>query len=182
MKTKLAEYDNNWYSPGRSPIVRGLWYIVNALFFLSPFFPLIAPKRFLLRCFGAKVGRGVVLKPTINIKYPWLLEIGDHAWIGENVWIDNLAKVSIGANTCLSQGAMLLCGNHNFKSSTFDLIVEEIILEDGVWIGAKAVVGPGTHCCSHAVLAVSSVATGKLDSYTIYRGNPAVEIKKRIIE
>ena len=57
----------------------------------------------------------------MNIKYPWFLAIGDHTWIGEKVWIDNLAEVAIGANCCVSQGAMLLCGNHNYKKSTFEL-------------------------------------------------------------
>jgi putative colanic acid biosynthesis acetyltransferase WcaF len=100
---------------------------------------------------------------------------------GENAWIDNLGKVKLGDNVCLSQGAMLLCGNHNYKKSTFDLIVGDIILEDGVWIGAQALVGPGITCYQHSVLAVKSVATTDLDAFGIYRGNPAVKLKEREI-
>ncbi|MDZ7624210.1 MAG: hypothetical protein U5J96_07185 [Ignavibacteriaceae bacterium] len=85
-------------------------------------------KIFALRFFGAKVGKGVIIKPCVNIKYPWFLEIGDNVWIGEEVWIDNLGKVKIGNNVCLSQGALLLCGNHNYKKETFDLIVGDITL------------------------------------------------------
>ena len=105
--------------------------------------------------------------------------VGDNSWIGEDVWIDNLGEVSIGANCCLSQGAMLLCGNHDYKRSTFDLMVGDIALEDGVWIGAKSVVCPGVICKSHSVLAVGSVASNQLEAYTIYRGNPAVKVKER---
>ena len=135
-----------------------------------------------MRLFGAKIGKGVVIKPSVNIKYPWFLEIGDHAWIGEKVWIDNLVPVKIGPNVCISQGAMLLTGNHNYKKETFDLITGEIILEEGAWIGAKAVVTPGVTCKEHSVLAVSSVAVEDLEPYTVYQGNPAKPIRKRTIE
>lgn len=157
------------------------WYFVNILFFKNPFNVSSGSKVILLRMFGATIGKGVVIKPAVNIKYPWKLGVGDHTWIGENVWIDNLAQVTIGANACVSQGALLLCGNHNYRKISFDLMLGEIILEDGVWIGAKSVVCPGVTCASHAVLAVSSTATSNLESYTIYQGNPAIAIKKRNI-
>jgi putative colanic acid biosynthesis acetyltransferase WcaF len=109
------------------------------------------------------------------------LEVGDYSWIGEQVWIDNLGNVRIGAHCCLSQGAMLLCGNHNYKLTSFDLKVGPIILEDGVWIGAQSVVCPGVTCGSHAVLSVGSVAQKDLKPYTIYSGTPAIEIRERVI-
>jgi len=136
----------------------------------------------LLRFFGAGVGKGVNIKPSVNIKYPWRLIIGDYTWIGENAWIDNLDDVMIGSNCCISQGAMLLCGNHNYRKNTFDLITGKITLEEGVWIGAHSVVCPGIICKSHAVLAVNSVATRNLDPYSIYQGNPAVKVKERIFD
>lgn len=76
---------------------------------------MIGFKIWMLRKFGAKIGKGVFIKPLVNIKYPWNLDIGDYTWIGENVWIDNLTQVKIGSNVCISQGAMLLCRNHNYK-------------------------------------------------------------------
>jgi len=123
-----------------------------------------------------------MIKPKVNIKYPWFLSVGNNTWIGENVWIDNLAEITIGANCCLSQGALLLTGNHNYKSTRFDLRVTPIVLEDGVWIGARAVVGPGVVCKSHAMLSVNSVATKTLDAYQIYGGNPAQHIRNRAIK
>ena len=136
----------------------------------------------MLKLFGAKIGKGVVIKPSVNIKYPWKLSIGDHTWIGENVWIDNLGEVKIGANACISQGAMLLCGNHNYKKVAFDLIVGNIELEDGVWIGAHSVVCPGVKCKSHSLLAVKSVATKNLEAWKIYQGNPAIVVRDREIK
>jgi putative colanic acid biosynthesis acetyltransferase WcaF len=133
----------------------------------------------LLRQFGATVGSGVVIKPDVNIKYPWFLEIGDDCWIGEGVWVDNLAKVTIGSNVVLSQGAYLLTGSHDYTKESFDLMLNEIILEDGVWIGAKATVCPGVVCKSHAVLAVGSVATKELKAFSVYQGNPAVCKRER---
>ena len=158
-----------------------IWYFVNVLFLQSHIIPFSSLKVSLLKLFGANVGKGVVIKPRVNIKYPWKLAIGDYSWIGEDVWIDNLEEIIIGSNVCISQGAMLLTGNHNYKKSSFDLITGEISLEDGVWIGAKAVVCPGVTCKSHSILTVGSVATLDLEPYTIYQGNPAKPIRKREI-
>ena len=174
----LSKYNNAWYHPGRNAFIRGLWYITNVLIFKSACFPFYGFKRGLLRAFGAKVGKQVVIKPCVNIKYPWRLSIGDYAWVGENVWIDNLADVTIGANCCISQGALLLCGNHDYTKETFDLITAPITLESGAWVGAKAVVCPGVTMGESAVLTAGSVATRSLDPNTVYQGNPATLKKK----
>jgi len=122
------------------------------------------------------------LKQRLTIKYPWNLRLGDHVWIGEGVWIDNLVHVSAGSHSCISQGAMLLCGNHNYSSPTFDLMQGEIHLEQGVWIGARAVLCPQTTCERHSVVTVGSVAHGRLEAWTIYRGNPAVPVRRRKLQ
>jgi putative colanic acid biosynthesis acetyltransferase WcaF len=180
MKTDLSVYDNSWYKPG-STLKRISWLIINSLFFNHSLAVFNGLKCALIRWYGGKVGQGVLIKPSVNIKYPWFLEIGDYVWIGEKVWIDNLTMVSIGDHVSISQGAFLLTGNHNYKKPTFDLMVSGIVLEKGVWIGAKATVGPGVKCKSHAVLAVGSVATKDLEAYSIYQGNPAVRVKERVI-
>jgi putative colanic acid biosynthesis acetyltransferase WcaF len=179
-KTDLSSFNNSWYKPGGA-VKRLLWYFVNACFFRSAF-PFNKIKIGLLRMFGAQIGSGVILKPHINIKYPWKLRVGNHVWIGEEVWIDNLAEVVIGDHCCLSQGAFLLCGNHDYSKSAFDLVIGSIHLEEGTWIGAKSVVCPGVTCHTHAVLAVNSVATKNLDSYSVYQGNPAVKVRERQIK
>lgn len=176
--TDLSRYDNSWYAPGpRWKIIA--WFLVNSVV-LNSYLPIpVSCKRLCLRLFGAKLGVGVMIKPKINIKYPWLLSVGNHVWIGEEVWIDNLTSIVIGDHVCLSQGVMLLTGNHDYKSPTFDLEIAKVILEEGVWIGAKSVVCPGVICGSHAVLAVNSVATKDLAAYGIYQGNPAQWVRAR---
>ena len=181
MKTVfIKDYDNSWYRPG-ALWKRLLWYFTNALVMKSSWLPISPLKVRVLRLFGARIGTGVTVKPCVNVKYPWLLEVGDYSWIGENVWIDNLAKVKIGDNVCISQGAMLLCGNHNYKKSTFDLMIGEITLEDGSWIGAQSVVCPGVTVHTHAVLSVGSVACRDLEAYGVYQGSPAVKVRERVI-
>ena len=181
LKTDLSSFENKEFDPGANIIVRAIWYYVNLVIFKTGLFPFYGIKSFLLRLFGAKVGKGLVIKPFVNIKYPWKLKIGNHVWIGESVWIDNLEMVTIGNHVCISQGALLLCGNHNYKSSSFDLNAKAINIGDGVWICASAIVCGGVSCTEHSVLAVNSVATKDLDAYSVYQGNPAHKIKDRII-
>lgn len=178
---RLDLYDNQWFSPGAGRFKRFLWYVINVLFFINPLNPLSSIKVSLLRLFGATIGKGVVIKPGVNIKYPWRLQVGSWSWIGEGVWIDNLTDVIIGDHVCVSQGALLLTGNHNYKSSKFDLMIGRIVLEDGCWIGAKSTVCPGVTCGDHAVLAVGSVATSNLEAGMIYQGNPAIVIRARTL-
>ncbi len=177
--SRLDQFDNSWYQPGGSTFKRLLWYLVNTIFFINPLNPLSSLKVALLRAFGAKVGRGVIIKPGVNIKYPWRLSVGDHCWIGERVWIDNLADVTLEDHVCLSQGAMLLTGNHNYKTPSFDLMIGEIILKSGSWVGARSTVCPGVTLQSHAILSVGSVATSDLDPYGIYQGVPAERVRER---
>lgn len=179
-KVNLSTFNNEWYFPG-SKVKIFLWYFINVIFFLNPLNPFSGLKVFLLKMFGSKIGKNVLLKPSINIKYPWKLRIGDNSMIGENVWIDNLDEVIIGNNVCISQGAMLLGGSHDYRKTSFDLIIGKIILEDGVWICAKSIVCANVICKSHSVLTVNSIATKNLDSYFIYSGSPAIKIRERNI-
>ena len=177
MSVDLSTFSNPTFSHGKSIVVRMLWVLVSRLFFntWAPYPSIL--KAIILRLFGAKVGKGLVIRTHVRIKQPWRLSIGNHVWIGESVWIDNLVQVSIASNVCLSQGAFLLTGNHDYKSTSFDLITGEIHLESGVWIGAKALVGPGVRCMSHSVLAAGSTTFKDLEANKIYQGNPA-EVKR----
>ena len=179
-KVDLGKFTNTWYNPaGKAKKIA--WHTVNNIFFKPRIHYPYRFKVFLLRIFGAKIEKTTVIKPSVNIKYPWFLEAGDNVWIGEGSWIDNLAKIKIGNNVCLSQRSFLCCGNHDYKSPSFDLIVKEIEIEDGVWIGAGAIVLGGVKCGSHSVLTAGSIATRDLEPYKIYQGNPAIYKRERII-
>ena len=162
--------------------MRVFWYFTNILVFKSSFFTSYLLKRVVLKIFGAKIGKNVIIKPNVNIKYPWKLQLGEHVWIGEGVWIDNLDFVIIGNHCCISQGALLICGNHDYTKTTFDLVVKRIVLEDGVWIGAKSVVCPGVVARTHAILTAGSTISKDMQAYSIYRGNPAEKVKSRDIK
>lgn len=173
------EHYNHIYKHEKNIFVRIVWYFINVIIFQSSMpFP-YSFKIFILKIFGAEVGKGVVIKPSVSIKYPWLLTIGNYSWVGEDVWIDNLAKIAIKDNCCISQGAYLLTGNHDYKSRNFDLIVNSISISEGSWVGAKSIVCPGVTIGKCSVLTAGSVATSDLEDSYIYQGNPATKKKLR---
>jgi len=176
----LSSYDNSWYSPGRGSVVRALWFFVGSPIVRCQLLPFSSVRGFILRCFGAKLENGVVLKPGIRVKYPWLLSVGKQSWIGEDVWIDNLVEVRIGANVCLSQAAYLCTGNHDWSDPSFGLQTLPIILEDGSWVGARALICPGVRIGQSGVAAAGSVVTKSIPAFEIHSGNPAQFVKRRI--
>ena len=178
MTTDLSTFDPGDYRAGPRLKVL-LWYFVNYYLFDTAFPWPYGFKTWLLRLFGARVGVGLVIKPNVRIKNPWRLTIGDHCWIGESVWIDNLADVAIGSHVSVSQGAMLLTGNHDYTVPSCPYRLGPIRLDDGVWVGAQAVVCPGVECGAHAILTVGSVATKSLAAWGIYAGNPAAFVRAR---
>ena len=186
MKVNFTHYDTNnkayAASIGASKIKQLLWFVLGALLVRNPLIPFSGFRKWVLQLFGATIGIEARIRPGVHIKYPWKLKMGDHVWLGENCWIDNITDVVIGSNVCISQGAMLCIGNHDYSSPGFELIAKPIILEDGVWIGAKALVGPGITAFSHSVLTAGSIATKNLESYGIYQGNPAMHVKTRTIK
>jgi putative colanic acid biosynthesis acetyltransferase WcaF len=175
----LSRYSPGNFSRGAGVLREGLWILTSLFLFRLCPLKLSALKCAVLRMFGAKVGQGVVIKPNVRITFPWKLTIGDHVWLGEECWLLNLAPISIGSHVCISQRVFLCSGNHNYKSPVFELIVKEISVENGAWIGAGAFVGPGVVVGSHAVLTAGSVAGKDLETYGIYQGNPAVIIRWR---
>ncbi|SEQ78591.1 putative colanic acid biosynthesis acetyltransferase WcaF [Loktanella sp. DSM 29012] len=140
--------------PGR--VTLALWYLVNALVLRGAVLGLLpsGAKAALLRVFGARIGRGVVLKPRIDIKSPWWLEVGDNVWIGERVWIDNHTTVRIGSDSCISQGAYVFTGNHDWTDPGFAFFCRPVDIGAGVWVTAFARIPPGSVVPDHtAVLA-----------------------------
>ena len=173
----LSRYSNGDYSPGRNRIVRCLWYFVSLLLFENGFVPLMKPKIWLLRMFGARIGEGLIIKPGVLIKFPWRLAVGKHCWIGQGVWIDNLAKVSIGDHACLSQGAYLCTGSHDYLSHTFRLITKPISIGAGAWVGSRSII-LGTVIGPNAVVAAGSVVTKDVAPASVVGGNPAQSIAR----
>ena len=177
---RLTDFDNGSWSRGKSALFELAWVVLSALF-VSSWIPGSTHRKWLLNAFGAKVGRDVVIKPGVKIKFPWRLSIGDYSWIGEDAWIDNLSMVTIGSNVCISQGAYLCTGSHDWSSQAFDLITTPISVGEGAWVSAKAVVGPGVTIDEGEVLCLGSVVTKDLAPWAIYSGDPGKRIKTRVI-
>ena len=161
----LSQFDNGDFQRGASRRKELLWWLARSLFF-GGWFPLpSALKVRILRSFGAKVGKGVVIRSRVDISFPWRLSLGDHVWLGDEVKILSLAEVEIGSHVCLSQRAFLCTGSHDFNTAAFDLRTGPIRIGRGCWIGAQAFVGPGvvfgpeSRCLAGAVV-VRSVPRG----------------------
>lgn len=181
-KVDLSGFTTGSFDKGAGKVKIALWYMVNALIVRAAWNPFMGLKIALLRAFGANIGKGLVIKNEVRIKSPWFLTIGDNCWLGERCWIDNLERVTIGSNVCISQGAMLLTGNHDYKISTMPYRNAPVIVEDGAWIGAGSIVCPGVTVHENAVLTVGSVATTSLEANGIYQGNPASKVRERVFE
>lgn len=167
MQRDLSQYTPGDYTIGASRWKAALWYLVSAVVFETGWCPLSGLKRSLLRLFGARIGAGVVIKPHVRIKFPWRLSVGEHSWIGQEVWIDNLAEVSIGAHCCVSQGAYLCTGSHHPTRPGFDLITKPITLEDRSWVCAQAVLLPGVTIGEGAVVSAGSVINVDVPAGTV---------------
>jgi putative colanic acid biosynthesis acetyltransferase WcaF len=180
-KVELNKFEGGDFDKGAGFIKQMLWYFVNAFIVRASWNPFIGIKVLLLKAFGAKIGKGLVIKNDVTVKFPWKLEIGDYCWIGENVWIDNLDFVKIGSNVCISQGAMLLTGNHDYSLHDMPYRNAPITLADGSWIGAQTVVCPGVTAGENAILTAGSVTTKSMEANGIYQGNPAVFVRGRVV-
>lgn len=176
---RLDQFDNSQFVRGRSRLIEVWWIVIRALF-IDCWLPGSRHRVWLLRRFGATVGNGVIIKPRVRITFPWKLVIGDHVWLGEGSWIDNLDIVRIGSHVCISQRVYLCTGSHDWSSERFDLIVKSIEVKSNAWLCAASMVGPGVTVGEGAVLTLGSVANLSLEPWTIYQGVPAVAVKKRV--
>lgn len=127
----------------RNLLKKSLWYLLNVTLFSSSI-PGSFWRRWMLKAFGASVGNSIVIKPRVNVKYPWNLSIGDFCWIGEASWIDNIELVEIHSNVCISQGVYFCTGNHNYNDLRFKLTAEKITVLSNTWVTAFYIIQPGS--------------------------------------
>ena len=182
MKTvQLRQYDNSWYHPGGSLLKRSAWFFLGQPIVRSTWIPSSRLRVSLLRAFGATIGERVVIKPSVEVKYPWHLVVGNDCWIGEQVWIDNLTTVRIGDNVCVSQGVYFCTGNHDWSDEKFGLIIAPIQLMEGSWAGAKCILTPGVTLGRGAIASAGSVVNKGIPEFEVHGGNPAQFLKVRRI-
>jgi putative colanic acid biosynthesis acetyltransferase WcaF len=179
---KLDEYKTPEGFRGKSAITVQIWWIVQAsLFKLSPQV-MYGWRRFLLRCFGAEIGKGVIIRPSAQITYPWKVKIGDYSWIGDEVVLYSLGDIIIGNNTVISQKSYICTGTHDYTKADFPILGKKIIIGDECWLATDVFVSPGVTINNGAVIGARSTVIKDLESNSVYVGSPVRFIKKRKIE
>lgn len=167
---------------GKSGYYVQLWWLVqSSLFMLSPQF-LYSWRRFLLRLFGAKIGRNVIIRPNVKITYPWKISIGDNSWIGDEVVLYSLGDIEIGQNVVISQRSYICTGSHDYHSKGFDIYSKKITINDFCWLATDVYVAPGVEIGKGTVVGARSSVFHDLPSMKICIGSPAKPIKDRKID
>ncbi|MFT5471449.1 MAG: putative colanic acid biosynthesis acetyltransferase WcaF [Verrucomicrobiales bacterium] len=179
---RLDRFQNDDFDRGASRFKEAIWILTKRLFFQSRFPWPSKLKACLLRVFGAKVGRGLVIRPRVNISFPWKLSVGDHVWIGEETLILSLSYVKIGSHVCISQRAFICTGSHDFRAETFDMKTGPIRIEDSSWIAAQAFIGRDVTIGTGSVVSAGSVVLKDVLPGTVVRGNPAEPVKQLLPE
>lgn len=156
---------------GRNVFIVQLWGMVYFFLFKPSPQILYGWRRFLLRIFGAKIGKKVILRPSCQITYPWKLEIGDYSWIGDEVVLYTLGKIKIGSNTIISQRSYLCTGSHDFTKNDFPILAKPIIINDSCWLATDVFVGPGVELVDEVVIGARSSIFKSILEKGIYKGN-----------
>lgn len=164
---------NNFKVPqdfrGKSVFVVQLWWICSKIFINgSPQF-MYGFRRLILRLFGAKIGKGVLIRPSVEITYPWKINIGNYSWIGDNVVLYSLGNIYIGSNSVVSQKSYLCSADHDMNSYSFEIRSFDIKIGDKVWVASDCFVGPGVSIGNGCVIgARSTVFENQPEMYLCY--------------
>ncbi|WP_415897577.1 putative colanic acid biosynthesis acetyltransferase [Neptuniibacter sp. QD57_21] len=177
---KLATFSIPSGFRGRSSFYVQLWWLVQSTFFAwSPQF-MYGWRRFLLRAFGAKIGKNVIIRPTVKIPYPWKLSIGDYSWVGDDVTLYTLGEIEVGSNSVISQKSYLCAASHNYDKPNFLIWSKKITVEDECWLATDVYIAPGVTVGKGAVIGARSSVFSNMPEGMICFGNPAKPIKKRL--
>lgn len=176
----LSQYQTPKDFRGRSKIKVQLWWLVYTLLFRPSPQIMYGWRRFLLRCFGAKIGKKVILRPTTQITYPWKVSIGNFSWIGDDVVLYSLGDISIGSNTVVSQRSYICTGNHDYLSENFDIYAQKITIGSKCWLASDVYVAPSVNIGDGTVVGARSSVFKDLPANKVCIGNPAKPIKDRI--
>jgi putative colanic acid biosynthesis acetyltransferase WcaF len=166
---------------GRPALYVQFWWIVQALI-VKPLPQICYPiRRFLLRAFGAKIGQGVLIRPGVEITFPWKVSIGDNTWIGDDVTLYSLGPITIGANTVISQKSYICAADHDYTHTSFPIRERAVQIGAQVWIGADVWVGPGVTVADGAVVGARSSVINDLPEAMVCVGTPCKPLKPRVM-
>ena len=167
---------------GRNAIVVQLWWLVQGIFFKnSPQF-MYGFRRFLLRLFGAKIGKNVIIRPSVKTTYPWKVSIGDYSWIGDDVDLYSLGEIEIGKNVVISQKSYICTGSHDYLQSDFPIFAKKVTIKDECWLATDVFIAPGITIEKGSVIGSRSSVYKNIPANKVCIGNPAKIIRERISE
>ncbi|MDY2884040.1 MAG: WcaF family extracellular polysaccharide biosynthesis acetyltransferase [Romboutsia timonensis] len=181
-KVDLSKYDQSWFDRGKPSYVIFLWWIVQSTIFKWSLHNMYGFRNFILRCFGADIGKNVKIRRKCEITYPWKLKVKDNTWIDDEVLIYNLENIYIGANCSITRRSFLCTGNHDIEDSKFGLIVKPINVDDGVWIQADCFISQGVDIGQNVVVRARSTVLKSLEENKVYQGTPCKPVKDRNIK
>ena len=177
----LRTYDSSNLDRGRSNWYVMLWWLVQAIAFPLSLHHLNSWRCFLLRLFGADIGKGVVIRPTARFTFPWKVAIGDYSWIGDDVVFYSIDRINIGSHSVVSQKSYLCTGSHNFETTNFALITAPIKIGNGVWIATDCFVAAGVDIGANSVIGARSSVMKSIPSQKVAWGSPCkVRYPRRI--
>ncbi|PSN14100.1 colanic acid biosynthesis acetyltransferase WcaF [filamentous cyanobacterium CCP5] len=168
----LRRYDQSWFDPGRPKAVILLWWLVQAIAFPLTLHAHHGPRRWLLRLFGARIGKGVVIRPTARFTYPWKVSIGDYSWVGDDVVFYSLEAITVGCHCVISQQCYLCTGSHDVTDPAFGLKTGAIAIENGAWVAAGCFVANGVTVGTNAVIGARSSVLRSMPAGQLCWGNP----------
>jgi len=162
-------------------VKRVLWWIVRATLFRCSFHTSNGFRRMLLRAFGARIGRGVNIRPSARVTFPWNLEMENYSCLGEEVWVYNVAKVRIGKYSVISQRSHLCTGTHDYTRRRMPLEARPISIGAGVWVCAEVFIAPGVRIGDMAVIGARSAVFKDMPAGMVCFGHPCRPVKRRIV-
>lgn len=175
----LNEYNQDDFDRGKNGIYIILWWFIQGTLFRYSFHNMYGWRRFLLKVFGAEIGKDVKIRSSAKFTYPWKVSIGDYSWIGDEVTLYSLDKIFIGSNCVISQKTYLCTGSHDILSVKFDLLTSPIIIKNFSWIAADVFVHPGVVVEKYSIVGAKSNLTKNTVENSINTGNPSKFVKYR---
>lgn len=175
----LSQYQQPNFDRGRPQWFIFLWWLIEGIVFPLTPHNFYGVRRGLLKLFGAKVGQGVVIRPSARILFPWKVAIGDYSWIGDNVYLYSLNEINIGCHSVISQNSYLCTGSHDINDVHFSLMTAPIAIGNGVWVASDCFIAPGVKIGANTVIGARSTVLKNIPHEVIAWGSPCQVRQKR---
>ena len=169
----LRTYDSR-SDRGRAAVTVLVWWLVQAIAFPLSLHNFNDFRCWLLRLFGAKIGKGVVIRPSSRFIYPWKVEIGDYSWVGDDVVFYSIERIIIGAHCVISQKSYLCTGSHDLRDRSFALITAPVKIGNGAWIATDCFVAPGVCIGANSVIGARSSVMKSIPARQVAWGTPCI--------